>query len=41
MKYFTPEELSPSEKTLYIIRKIARIYRYDHAAGGAAPSCMN
>lgn len=26
MKYFTPQEMHPSEKTLHIIRQVARLY---------------
>ncbi|MGI6242528.1 MAG: hypothetical protein ACOYJK_03165 [Prevotella sp.] len=41
MKYFTQEELNPSETTLNIIRQIAHTYRT--IKGGSQPMrcCMN
>lgn len=28
MKYFTPQRIQPSEKTLQLIRQVARLYTY-------------
>ncbi len=41
MKYFTPKEVKPSEKTLDIIRQIAYTYRAMKGTGKAMPCCMN
>lgn len=41
MKYFTHEELNPSETTLNIIRQIARTYRVIKGQNEAMPCCMN
>ena len=42
MKYFTPETLKPSEKTLRLIKEIAHTYRFVRLANGADISyCLN
>jgi hypothetical protein len=41
MKYFTHEELSPSETTLNIIRQIAYTYRTVNGGSQPASYCMN
>ncbi len=42
MKYFTPDALKPSEKTLRLIKEIARSYRVAKMANGAEVSfCLN
>ena len=42
MKYFTPETLNPSEKTLEIIKQIAYTYRVIKMADGTTvPYCLN
>ena len=41
MKYFTQEELKPSEKTLNIIRQIAYTYRLTKANGSSNAYCMS
>jgi hypothetical protein len=41
MKFFTPEEIEPSEKTLNIIRQIARTYRVVHVNGKEISYCIN
>ena len=41
MTYFTHEELSPSEKTLNLIRQIAYTYRAHRMAGSVQMYCLN
>lgn len=41
MKYFTHEEMNPSETTLNIIRQIAHTYRAMKGCGEPLPCCMN
>lgn len=41
MKHFTQEELSPSEKTLNLIRQIAYTYRVFKMNGSTEPFCLN
>lgn len=41
MKYFTQEELKPSEKTLNFIRQIAYSYRLAQAADTGKPYCAS
>lgn len=41
MKYFTQENLSPSEKTLNIIRQIAYTYRVIKNNGHNDVYCLN
>lgn len=41
MKYFTPEDSEPSERTLSIIRQIAYTYRAIQGKDRALPLCMN
>lgn len=41
MKYFTPEELEPSEKTLNIIKQIAYTYRVIKSNGQNEIFCLN
>lgn len=40
MKYFTPEDLKPSEASLHIIRQVAYTYRM-MANGKTMPLCLN
>lgn len=41
MKYFTPEDSNPSEKTLNIIRQIAHSYRVITIDGKKKVFCLN
>ena len=41
MKYFTKEELQPSEKTLSFIRQIAYSYRLAQANNRNKPYCVS
>lgn len=41
MNYFTPNEAEPSEKTLQLIRQIARLYTRAYAKDGNYEMCMN
>ena len=41
MKYFTQEELKPSEKTLNFIRQIAYSYRLAQADNRNKPYCVS
>lgn len=41
MKYFTQEELQPSEKTLNFIRQIAYSYRLAQANNRNKPYCVS
>lgn len=41
MNYFTQEELTPSEKTLSIIRQIAYTYRVIKVNGQKKVYCLN
>lgn len=41
MKYFTPSEMNPSEKTLRIIRQIAYTYRVANVNGTCKSYCLN
>lgn len=41
MKYFTTEELRPSEQTLNIIRQIAHTYRVIKKNGYNTSYCLN
>lgn len=41
MKYFTPEDLRPSENTLNIIRQIAHTYRTFTTNGRQQSYCLN
>ena len=41
MKYFTTEEIKPSEKTLNIIRQIAYTYRVIKVNGRKEVYCAN
>jgi hypothetical protein len=41
MKYFTQDEMNPSEKTLQIIKQIAYTYRTIKKAGGTHALCLN
>lgn len=41
MKYFTSEDLKPSEKTLNLIRQIAYTYRIMKMNEGEQPYCLN
>ncbi len=41
MKYFTQEELKPSEKTLTLIRQIAYAYRLAKANNCSKPYCVS
>lgn len=42
MKYFTQEELKPSERTLDIIKQIAYTYRVIKLSDGTiVPLCLN
>lgn len=41
MKYFTPEDFKPSEKTLNIIRQIAHTYRAIKDNGSKEVLCLN
>lgn len=42
MKYFTPDALKPSEKTLRLIKEIAHTYRVAKMANGSEISfCLN
>ena len=41
MKYFTPNELNPSEKTLNIIRQIAHTYRAIRMENITKTYCLN
>lgn len=41
MKYFTKEELQPSEKTLSFIRQIAYFYRLAQANNRNKPYCVS
>ena len=41
MKYFTPEELKPSERTLNIIRQVAYTYRVLKMNGKMQSYCLN
>ncbi len=41
MKYFTSEEMNPSEKTLNIIRQIAYTYRTFTLNGKIHNYCLN
>lgn len=41
MKHFTPSDLSPSEKTLSIIRQIAYTYRAVKINGSTKSYCLN
>lgn len=41
MKYFTQEDLNPSEKTLSIIRQIAYTYRVIKENGHKKVYCLN
>ena len=41
MKYFTPEELTPSEKTLNMIRQIAHCYKSIQVNGQRYTICLN
>ena len=41
MPYFTPEELTPSEKTLLLIRQIAYTYRTININGEQDVFCLN
>lgn len=41
MKFFTQEEVKPSEQTLHIIRQIAYNYRIAHVNGRETVCCLN
>ncbi|SET10287.1 hypothetical protein [Prevotella sp. kh1p2] len=41
MKYFTPEEMKPSEQTLNLIRQIAHTYRVVNINGRNESYCLN
>jgi hypothetical protein len=41
MKYFTQEDLNPSEKTLNILRQIAYSYRAMSVGGATLSYCLN
>lgn len=41
MKYFTPEDIKPSEQTLNIIRQIAYTYRVAKSTGKVDTCCLN
>lgn len=41
MKYFTPEDFNPSERTLNIIRQIAYTYRTVEMNGRVESYCLN
>lgn len=41
MKFFTSEEMKPSEKTLNIIRQIAYTYRVININGKNEAYCLN
>ena len=42
MKYFTQEDMNPSERTLHIIRQIAYTYRVIRMADGRTMGmCLN
>ncbi len=41
MNYFTLKEAQPSEKTLQLIRQIARLYPSTHANNSSYDICMN
>lgn len=41
MKYFTPEELNPSEVTLNLIRQLARTYRVVDIDNQKTSYCLN
>lgn len=41
MKYFTPEDIKPSEQTLNIIRQIAYTYRVVKTTGKVDACCLN
>ncbi len=41
MKYFTPEELKPSEKTLNMIRQIAHCCKSIQVNGQRYTICLN
>ncbi|WP_262498692.1 hypothetical protein [Segatella albensis] len=41
MKYFTPEEMKPSEKTLELIRRIARTCNLMKKSGKDGVLCLN
>lgn len=41
MNHFTPNEMGPSEKTLYIIRQIAYTYRVAEMDGKMESYCLN
>jgi hypothetical protein len=41
MKYFTPEEMKPSEQTLNLIRQIAYTYRVVKINGRNESYCLN
>lgn len=41
MKFFTQEEIEPSEKALNLIRQIAYSYRVAHTNSKGVAYCMN
>lgn len=41
MKYFTPEELKPSETTLNLLRQLARTYRVVDIDNKKTSYCLN
>lgn len=41
MNHFTPKEAEPSEKTLHLIRQIARLYTQAYAKGDKYNICIN
>ncbi|MGP1467657.1 hypothetical protein [Prevotella koreensis] len=41
MKFFTPEEMKPSEQTLKLIRQIAYTYRVFKNNGKSQVYCLN
>lgn len=41
MKYFTPEELKPSEVTLNLLRQLARTYRVVDIDNKKTCYCLN
>lgn len=41
MKYFTPEDFKPSEKTLNLIKQIAHTYRVIKMNGSNEVYCIN
>ncbi len=41
MKYFTPEDMKPSEQTLNLIRQIAYTYKVFKNSGKPQVYCLN